>query len=57
MAGMEVQHAINIFKLKATGAFKNTVIFTEVSMLLLLYWMFHAYYFYHGIILFLFSLH
>ena len=28
---METQHAINIFKLKATGGFKNTVVLAEVS--------------------------
>lgn len=32
-AGIEIQHAINIFKLKATGRFKNTAALTEVSML------------------------
>lgn len=34
---IEIQHGINkIFKLKATGVFKNTAVLTEVSMLLLL---------------------
>ena len=38
---IEIQHGINkIFKLKATGVFKNTAVVTEVSMLLLLPWMF-----------------
>ena len=31
---IEIQHAKNkIFKLKATGGFKNTAVLTEVSML------------------------
>ena len=42
-AGIEIQHAINIFKLKATGELKNAVVLTEVSVLFIASSNVHAY--------------